>query len=561
MAAARQFRIGRFSYDYNNGKVCDGQSHTILRAKSNDVLYYLLQHPKQIQSKQSILSTIWDDVSAQEHVLFQSIKEIRQCFQGMEVIKTHPRKGYEWIAESVEEQSVVNQSVEPVNNNSMSRSARFMWSITAAVATVLILFLALFVFTPQHSDITAEATSANPPPKFVELVVTPVKITEQDNLLHWVPIGAMDMLIQKLQQTPIEKSSGHIMVVDTEDVLEALQRSGSRHQSDEALQSRQLRHAMGEITSLHTELFGSPMEYTLRYSLISRHNTQQGILSGDNVVTLLNQLAKRIPELLQMNTSAPYVAYEQRFADDAFIFGLSHFYQGSFELAEDYFVTAINSGDSYPQSRRYLAKAIAAQGDIPKALAAAQEAVNYAQQHSDNSELLRSQFELGVAQWHNGDWHQAKNNITATQQMAQSGKDLLYLAFAIEMLGHLAFQEQQFEDAEHYYHQAIRYHQGFQCPYGLSTNYINLAKLKNQQQHNEQAKDYFNQALSVAQQNELGYFETRIQLLLARSAQENAQTESVQNHLLAVQNLLQKYPSDGVQQIVNNWPDSLNKIR
>ncbi|OUS18629.1 hypothetical protein A9Q97_00715, partial [Rhodospirillales bacterium 47_12_T64] len=43
------------------------------------------------------LSTVWDDVTVGEQVLFQTIRELRNLFSGLDVIKTHPRKGYAWV--------------------------------------------------------------------------------------------------------------------------------------------------------------------------------------------------------------------------------------------------------------------------------------------------------------------------------------------------------------------------------------------------------------------------------------------------------------------------------
>ena len=77
---------------------------TKIRPKTFALLMLFLQHPFKVLSKQMLLDTIWDDVEVSEQVLFQTIRELRQFFVDVEVIKTHPRKGYAWIAD-VEEYS------------------------------------------------------------------------------------------------------------------------------------------------------------------------------------------------------------------------------------------------------------------------------------------------------------------------------------------------------------------------------------------------------------------------------------------------------------------------
>lgn len=568
----KKYQIGNYAYDHTTGKITSTSGKTsstdsasILRAKSNDVLRYFLQHPGQLLSKQQILDEVWDDVAAQEHVLFQSIKEIRQCFAGKDVIKTHPRKGYEWIAPADEQSTASNQDENhgPVATNKKNRPAiTYVTYITIAVFFISVVFLFTHRLSTERQSNDENASASPSKPRFVELVITPVNIrNQQDNLTQWVPIGAMDMLIKKLQQTNFDRETGGIVVVDTEDVLEALKRADARNTKDHELQSRQLRHNMGEITSLHTELYGSPMEYSLKYKLINRDEIRQGLLSGDTVVQLVNKLARQLPDLLQMKTTEPFVAYQRRFANDAFIFGLSHYYEYDFAKAADYFRTAIAAGDDFPQSRRYLANSIAAQGQAEDAIKLAQDAVSYARATNNAEEELRSLFELGVNQWRLGDFQQAKENIERTQTLAKQGKDLLYLAFSIEMLGHFALANEQYSDARHYYLQALDYHQGFQCPYGRTANNINLSNVAMRQGDVAQGNAFLDSALSIARQNELIYFETRIHLLMARESLTQNRPESVGLHLDYAQTLVDKYPNKGAEEILLGWPESAKKIR
>ena len=574
----KQFQIGKWFYDHNTGVLNNGEEQRNLRAKSNDVLWYFLQHPQQVLSKKDILDTIWDDVHAQEHVLFQSIKEIRQCFGELPVIKTHPRKGYEWIATVnaiAVDHRITDQREKAVEATTENKSSALLpslasWSFVTAASLLISVCLFIWLqYTTQgaktaetrHQVATISGATVDTTEKFVELVITPVRLHQQDSLTQWVAIGAMDMLIKKLQQTDIQQSSGGIFVVDTEDVLEANKRAAVYSNDSTEVQSRKLRHAMGNITSLHTELFGSPMEYSLKYQLISRYEIQQGVLSGDTVVALINQLAQQVPTLLNMKATGEYTPFQQEFADNAFILGLTHYYQKEFSLAQQYFQTALNSNAQYPQLRRYLSKSLNAQGKHREAMTMAQTAIDEALNKNNNSEQLRSRFELGTTQWLLGKIPEAKNQIEQTRTLAKNTKDLLYLAFSIEMLGHFAFQEKHLAEARQYFTQSLNYHQGFLCPYGQSTNLINLSRVSRAQGNHNEAEALLNTALITAQNSDLVNFETRIHLLMAQQAKSQNQAAEMASHLQSAQSLVDKHTFPEAQKILDDWPDSAEKIR
>ena len=84
-----------------------------LRPKTFQLLLFLIRSSEMTLSKAEIMAGVWPDVVVGEHVVFQSIKEIRQLFEHTDVIKTEPRKGYTWIVPVTainEEQSTEQQN-------------------------------------------------------------------------------------------------------------------------------------------------------------------------------------------------------------------------------------------------------------------------------------------------------------------------------------------------------------------------------------------------------------------------------------------------------------------
>ena len=129
------------------------------------------------------------------------------------------------------------------------------------------------------------------------------------------------------------------------------------------------------------------------------------------------------------------------------------------------------------------------------------------------------------------------------------------------MLGHFALANEQYSDAQHYYQQALDYHQGFRCPYGRATNNINLSNVAMRQGDVAQGNAFLDSALSIARQNELVYFETRIHLLMARESLAQNRPEAVGKHLDFAQNLVDKHPNEGAEHILKGWPESADKLR
>ena len=92
-----RFQIHDKVVDTVTGIVKSADSEISIRAKTLQVLNYLIEHKSDIVAKQDVIKHVWDDVVVQEQILTQSIKEIRDLL-GPQVIKTYSRKGYQWVA-------------------------------------------------------------------------------------------------------------------------------------------------------------------------------------------------------------------------------------------------------------------------------------------------------------------------------------------------------------------------------------------------------------------------------------------------------------------------------
>jgi DNA-binding winged helix-turn-helix (wHTH) protein len=92
-------QIDRFRLDVNARSLRSASEVHAIRPKTLALLLFMIERQGQIVSKEQLLNHIWDDVTVNEGVIFQSIREIRQMFAEVVVIQNHPRKGYQWIAD------------------------------------------------------------------------------------------------------------------------------------------------------------------------------------------------------------------------------------------------------------------------------------------------------------------------------------------------------------------------------------------------------------------------------------------------------------------------------
>lgn len=465
-----------------------------VRPKSMSLLAYMLEHRGQILSKSQLLSEVWDDVEAQEHVLFQSINEIRTSFDDLHVIKTHPRKGYEWVADTQNFPGSLDKA-QPPNRVKKSFYNRFV-SIFSAVCLLL-------VFSYYFELHKSQETSS------VELVVLPVNNAIADNQHGWVRLGAMDMLISQLQQQP------SLFTVSTEDVLTALDRTESFNETDDYALARILRYGMGEVTTLHTRLLGAPMEYQLHYTLIDRHSVERGLVMGENVRELLLKLSTKVAEKYGHTLLEPDVKYKSLFLNEAYVSAMENFFAHKFDVAESFFKTVVENDPGLLTAKRFLAASLMHQGKLAEAHEVATEAILEAQRKKDVSEELRTSFVLGMVLNQQQRTQEAHSLFETTRQLAYRASDKLYVAYAMQSIGELKREQQQWQQAESYFETALDYHRQFQCPYGQTSNLISLGLLNFDKGNQGQGDRYMAQALDIATTNELVHAQIDILLLQA----------------------------------------------
>jgi len=92
----RQYRFGEYELDPEHASLKRGGEEVTLRAKSFDVLAYLVERHGRLVTKPELIDAVWRDVSVADNSLAQCILEIRRALddEAQQLIRTVARRGY-----------------------------------------------------------------------------------------------------------------------------------------------------------------------------------------------------------------------------------------------------------------------------------------------------------------------------------------------------------------------------------------------------------------------------------------------------------------------------------
>ena len=95
-SARRQYRFGEYELDLEHASLKRGGEEVTLRAKSFEVLAYLVERPGRLVTKTELIDAVWRDVSVSDNSLAQCILEIRRALddEAQQLIRTVARRGY-----------------------------------------------------------------------------------------------------------------------------------------------------------------------------------------------------------------------------------------------------------------------------------------------------------------------------------------------------------------------------------------------------------------------------------------------------------------------------------
>ncbi len=462
------YRIDGFTINAHFRQVVSSQQTLSVRPKTFSLLLAFLENPQQVLTKEFLLQKIWDDVAVEEQVLVQSIRELRQLFAPLDVIQTHPRKGYAWVA-PVEKLpppiEPVVQSQSQSQSRSQSKSVHWLARMPGvAILGSVVLLCVLGVFALKY------LAAAQPDKKNI-ITVLPVENRTEGTSLSWVRLGLMDQLIQSLQLSP------GVQVFDVPYVLHLLDVSRVDVNNRVQLANR-IFEVSGSSLVVDLELSGSVNDYRLRYRLFTRTDQTSGVLIDSQLDKVVESLAAIVATKAgaQLDLSRVNAEFNSSLVGEAW---------EKWNLGQTAAAMALLNTAVTIEPENYLAAQLLIEStqlqqswqqakDHTRKIIAVGEPRRYSRIYVFYYLLARAEFALGEVE-------QARHSLFTAQQFAEQAYDSLYQAYIATLEGEIAQQVEDLETAEKFYQAAMGHHKTIACPIGVSLVGLKLMEVYKQQ--------------------------------------------------------------------------------
>src|SRR5579885_2731149 len=101
--ARREYRFGDYTLDLERGLLRCGLEEIALRAKTLDVLTYLIERQGRLVTKGELIEAVWPDCTVTDNSLAQCIVEIRRALghSSQQLLQTVARRGYVFTAPAI----------------------------------------------------------------------------------------------------------------------------------------------------------------------------------------------------------------------------------------------------------------------------------------------------------------------------------------------------------------------------------------------------------------------------------------------------------------------------
>lgn len=462
-----QFTVNRVALNLTAGYAVKAGEKINIRAKTLQVLQYLINHQEQIVTKEALLNTVWSDVVVQEQVLVQSIKEIRALL-GSDCIKTYPKKGYQWVAD-----------IEIIK--SKQRRNRLLF----AAVSILVAILCVSYLMIRQSDA---------PSPHLTMAFLPVENAIPDAVHDWLPTKGSQQLHDLMASYKQVK------------VISAEQRDDYKAKKDVDV-------------LVYTRLHGYPDDFQLDYTLFLPHGEERGVEFGSSIDDIFIRFTEQLANRFDINTQENGTAsIKSNFKYEALSRGIELYYYREYEAAASLFKSALHDNEDFLIARRMLAasKVNANQQTLGKTLL--EENIVKAVEQQNYKEQIRSQLLL-AALIINGqpqpNFLEAEQHLLQVVALTKAHDELLFLAYAYEELGKIKRLQQQYQEAKSYLNDALTYHQTIVNNYSQTTALIELALVASAEQKEKLSQQYFESAEKIADQH--GAATNKVAILMAKA--------------------------------------------
>ena len=474
-----KFQIGSFILDEQTRLLMSGEKQSKIRPKTLSLLLYLANRSGKIISKQELLDKVWDDVSVDDGVVFQSIREIRQLFDDANIIQNHPRKGYQFTADFVELNAEPETGLAPPRRfNLKTRLAGIAFACIGLLAYLMLLR------TPQEIEYQQR------------ILVLPIKNQVSYGEHEWVYLGGMEQLIANLQGlTP-----ANYLYPGTQ-VPRLMHLSGAKRDYNYS-HVEKLFALSGASIIVESELIGNASDYKLVYRLHDGKDVKEGVILDPSVQSGLKALSQTIAEFVDTDLTQSQSTPQQEFSDALFAKAMAT-YESDWQTSISFFQSYLVLNPESVIAHLYLSKLYLWQENLIEATEVIEKAkrLEIGFPH-DKAHLKLIEARVAAKQ---KDYVVAHERFAEAREIA-SPLNRWFLKASIEEEQGLTFlQQQQADQAVETFREALAYYQITQSPIGLHSTRLHLSKALFESGQFDEAKAFFKAAEKGIRESELDF--------------------------------------------------------
>ncbi len=283
-----QYIFENYQFDANQQILYKNGQIIALKRNEAKLLSLFLSRPRDILSKDTILSEVWGMRVVSEQVVFQNISQLRTIFTD-KAIKTFPKKGYQWQleiepevltqnADSIELEEVSEKEPASVTNKRIElKSPSFVFGMLASF-TLLMLFLWFFQNKPEQVQVINS-----------DMIKRNITVIPFENSYNSPASPLVNSLNQALNKNRLNKQFKYTHSqknISTRSFFNAPILAWNNHQ------------LVGNDLALAGFLLPQSDGLLLRYRLQGIHRAWTGYLFATSVETLLQQLDSKLQRIL-----------------------------------------------------------------------------------------------------------------------------------------------------------------------------------------------------------------------------------------------------------------------
>jgi len=483
-----KYQIDNFLLDTTTRTLTQGDVVKNIRPKTLSLLLFIAEKPEHVFSKKELLATIWDDVSVDDGVIFQSVREIRQLFDNSNIVQNFPRKGYAFTGSFSPIEVVAEQS------SSQDETSKFSFPMSKIFIGLFFLLICIITWL-SFTDKTNNEFEHN-------VLVLPIKsrVSYEDN--NWIYLGGMEQLIARLKGLP-----SSVFVFQGTEVPHLMYVAGIEREFPTEDVAR-IFNVSGASVVVETEFHGDVADYKLVYKIHTKSDVKQGVVLDTTIEGAISKLSEKLAEFVNQPIDVVKFSPRQEFSDALFAEAMIS-YESDWKSSVSFFESYLALNPDSIIAMIYLSKLYVWQDRLVLATSLINKAMSV--EGVAPEDRIRLFLLQGRIQIRNTQYNDALSSFEQAQRLAETHSFWSLQANIAEEQGKAHFSLQQYDQAYLSYKLALSFYQILKTPIGINGIKLHLSRVLIALGKQDEARDVFEQAEQRITLIKLDFLYTRLE--------------------------------------------------